>query len=601
MNMVSPFSLSNRSEGTRKFWELIGHQFRQSKGTLALACLCLIGTTITETLAPWPLKIIFDHILLDNPIPPTLSFLHPLLLGDTTLDLLIVSSGILLIALAKGGFSYFNIYLSSRIGYQIVHKLRVILFDHLQQLSLAFHRKSRTGELLTRITADTKALRNFFTDTLMSSLIHLFTLVTMFTIMFAMNWQLSLLILATLPVTVLAITYFYRRLRDSAQKQRKQEGKLAAELSEILGAIPLVQAFGREQFEQARIESISSKSLAHGIKAARTAGAATRTVDIIIALGKWAVVCFGSFLVLKGDMTPGDILIFAAYGTQLYKPVQNLTKFSSKYSTAMVSAARLSELLDIAPGIQDPSQPIRPQKLKGEIEFRKVSFGYRKDRRVLRNVSFHVQPGQRVALVGTSGSGKSTIVGLLLRLYDPTKGTIFIDGIDLTHYHRESLRQHIGLVLQEPLLFRQSVKDNIAYGKPDATFEEIQEAARQAFIHDVVMAMPDQYETKVGERGGTLSGGQRQRLCLARALLKQPSLLILDEPTSAIDSESANLIRQAVLKKELGTTVLFIAHQFSSMEQFDQILVLKNGVVVEHGHHAGLLDLKGHYYDLVTA
>lgn len=601
MNIPMASFTSNSTKGAVKFRDILLEQFQREKGKLALAFLCLLGTTLMEVLAPWPLKIIFDHILLEKPLPSTLFFLDSLLNSDTNWALLVISLFIIFIALAKGIFSYFNTYLTSRIGYQVVHKLRVVLFGHLQQLSLSFHRKSRTGELLTRITSDTKALRNFFTETLMASVIHVFTLIGMFVIMFALNWQLSLLILATFPVLGFTISYYYGHLNTSTTKQRKQEGKLASQVSEILISVPLVQAFGREGYEQGRIETASSKSLVQGVNAARTIAKSTRMVDMISACGKWAVVCFGSYLVLNGDMTPGEILIFAAYGSQLYKPIQNLTKFSSKFSNALISATRLSQLFDVEPEIFDHPRAIPASHLRGEIIFQDVTFGYRKGRDILKNASFHILAGQRVALVGTSGSGKSTIVNLLLRLYDPETGSIQIDDVNLKDYQCKSLRENIGLVLQEPVLFRASISENIAYGKPDATQEEIKEASRQAHVHDLIMSFSKGYDTIIGERGGTLSGGQRQRICLARALIKHPSIFILDEPTSAIDAESASLIRQVILQGQQAKTILFIAHQFSDMDQFDQILVLKNGFVVEHGPHERLLDLKGHYFDLVTA
>ena len=601
MNIPLLSATANPTKGTLTFRNIVLGHLQQVKGKLVLAFLCLLGTTLTEILAPWPLKIIFDHILLETPLPSSLWFLDGLLQSSTNIALLVISLFIVVIALAKGTFSYFNTYLTSRIGYQVVHKLRVALFGHIQQLSLSFHRKSRTGELLTRITSDTKALRSFFTETLMASAIHVFTLIGMFVIMFALNWQLSLIILATFPILGFTISHYYGHLNTSTTKQRKQEGKLASQINEILLSVPLVQAFGRERYEQSRIETASSKSLVQGVNAVRTIAKSTRLVDIISACGKWAVVCFGSYQVLSGTMTPGEILIFAAYGSQLYKPIQNLTKFSSKFSNAMVSATRLSELFEVEREIYDSPHAIQASHLKGEIHFQDVTFGYRKGRDVLRQVSFHILPGQHVALVGTSGAGKSTIVSLLLRLYDPETGSVLVDGVNLKDYQCKSLREEIGLVLQEPVLFRASISENIAYGKPDATREEIEVAARQAHIHDLILSFPKGYETIIGERGGTLSGGQRQRICLARALLKQPSIFILDEPTSAIDSESAAFIRHVILNDQQPKTTIFIAHQFSDMDHFDQILVLKNGSVVEHGHHNNLIDLKGHYYDLVTA
>jgi ATP-binding cassette, subfamily B, bacterial len=284
----------------------------------------------------------------------------------------------------------------------------------------------------------------------------------------------------------------------------------------------------------------------------------------------------------------------------LYRPVKDVSKLSARFSQALVSAERIGELLNVQPDIQDHPTAIKADKLRGDILFEHVSFGYQQDNMVIHDVSFHVRQGQKVALVGASGAGKSTIVSLLLRLYQPNSGMICIDGVDLADYQRESLRQEIGIVLQDTLLFTASVAENISYGKPNATLEEIEEAAKLAHAHDFILSLPEAYETTIGGRGSTLSGGQRQRICLARAIIKQPSILILDEPTSAVDTTSATLIRNAVACLQAGKTTIVIAHQFIAMDQFDQILVLENGRLVEQGTHRQLVARKGHYYALLA-
>lgn len=585
-------------KGPTRFKQLVLSHLRQVKGSLSLAILCMLGFTLTEVMAPWPLKIIFDHILLDKPLPSALSFLGGLFQNGKFFALIFISSAIILIALFRGIFSYSKLYLTSRIGYEAVYLLRRELFSHLQRLSLSFHNRARSGELLTKVTGDTNALRDVFAESALLFASHLLTVLGMFVIMFAMNWKLSLIVLASFPLLFYGLFYLYGEIKASAKRQRKKEGMVASRIGEILTSIPMIQAFGRERYEEARFEAESAETLEESIRTARMGAAATRAVEVISAGGIWVAVLFGSLQVLKGKMAPGDVFVFVSYLTNMHKPIRDLAKLSTKFSKAMVSAERISEILEIEPSIQDRPDAVEASNLKGKIVFDRVSFDYGDGREILKDISFAISPGERVALVGASGAGKSTIVSLILRLYDPTRGTIFIDGVNTKDYRRESLRHEIGIVLQEALLFGTTIRENISYGKPDATVEEIEEAARQAHAHDFIMTFPEGYDTIVGERGSTLSGGQRQRISLARAIIKRPSILVLDEPTSAIDAESARLIEEAVDRMHKGKTCLVIVHQFSSIRHFDRILVLKEGELVEQGTHDALLKRKGYYYEL---
>jgi len=590
--------ITMRHAGSSRFAYLVLGYLGQVKWRLAGASLCLVGVIALQLLAPWPLKFIFDYILLGKPLSPTFSFLDGLLQHGALFSLIVISSSIAVIAMLGGLLSYLQIYTTSKIGYELVYTIRRELFTHLQRLSLSFHTQSRTGEILTKLSSDTTTLRDVFADWVLTLAAHLLTLTGMLVIMFLLNWQLSLVVFISLPVLSVVLFQLNRRVRSSVITQRKQEGNLASRINEVLASISLVQAFGREEYEETRFEVESAKHLEAGIQTTKTTAAVTKAVALISALGTAGTVLFGAWQVLKGQMTPGDLLIFVAYVKSLYKPVRDMGKLSAKISRAMVSANRIGEMLEIEPTIQDHPQAIPAAHFHGDIRFETVDFGYGTGSRVLNHVSFHIHPGQWVAMVGESGAGKSTVVSLLLRLYDPQQGSIWIDNVELTHYQRESLRHEIGLVLQDTVLFGASIEENISYGKPDATIEEVETAARQAHAHDFILSLPDGYETIVGERGNTLSGGQRQRICLARALIKNPAILILDEPTAAVDPVSASLIREAIAQSQHGKTTLFIAHQFSSMNQFDQILVLQNGHIVEHGPHKELLDRKGHYYDL---
>lgn len=566
--------------------QIVLSQLKQSRGKVLLGLICIGGYAVTQLLAPWPLKIIFDYVLLEKPLPEFLSFLGGLIAGDKVFALIILSLSIVGIAVCGGGFSYSETYFTSRIGYELVHRLRRDLFNHLQRLSLSFHSRARSGELLTKVSSDTNALRDVFTESVLTFVVHALTLIGIFTTMFLVNWKLAAIVLGSFPVMFCALQYVYREIKASARRQRGKEGKIAARISEILSAVTLVQAFGRERYEGERFESASAESLHEGIRTARLEAAATRTVEIIGSVGSWAVILFGSLQALNGRMTPGDILIFAVYVNQVYRPIRHMVKLLSRFSRAMASATRIGEILQLEPEIADAPDAIEATHLKGAIEFRAVSFNYGDGKAVLEEVSFAIAAGERVALTGVSGAGKSTIVSLILRLYDPRAGAIAIDGVDVRQYQRESLRREIGVVLQDSLLLGATIRENIAYGKPDATHDEIEQAARQAHAHDFIAALPDGYESLLGERGATLSGGQRQRIALARALIKRPSILILDEPTSAIDAESERLIWDAIEQLQQGRTVLVIAHQLSTIKRCQRVLTLKDGMVLEKAQGA---------------
>jgi len=583
-----------------RFKEIVLDHLLRMKGSLFLAALCLVGYTAIDLLKPWPLKVLFDFVLLQQQLPTSLSDFQGMLQDGILLPLGIVAGAIICISILSGIFSYGQLYLTTKVGFELSATLRRELFSRLQRLSLSFHHQTRSGELLTKVSSDTTALRDVFADWTLTMAGHCLTLLGMLAIMFLLNWRLALVATAILPVLGALLFVLIRKLKSTVQKQRKQEGKIASHVNEVLGAISLVQAFGREGHEESRLQQYSDHHVEQGIQTARIIASVSRMVHIVEAIGTAGIVLVGGWLVLAKQMTPGDLLIFLSYGHSLYKPVRHLSSLSVKFSRAMVSAKRVAEILDIEPEIRDLPDARQASALRGDITLDQVTFGYDRTTNVLHGVSCHIKAGQRVALVGSSGAGKSTIVNLILRLYEPQSGSIMIDGTDSAQYNRESLRQHIGIVLQDTVLFGASIAENISYGKPDATQDEIERAAALAYAHDFIVALPDGYDTILGERGGTLSGGQRQRICLARAIIKQPSVLILDEPTSAVDPVSAGLIRDTVARIQAGKTTLVIAHQFFAMDQFDQILVLEDGCLVEQGTHRQLLARKGHYYTLVN-
>lgn len=582
-----------RSIGHTRLRRLIGAHLRRTKLSIVIAVLGLLGAILMELLAPWPLKLIFDHVLMGKPLSPSLSFLDAVFQWGMLPAVVILCAAVFLIVVIGGAFSYVQVYLTSKTGYELAAILRQELFCHLQRLSLSFHTRARSGELLMKVASDTTVIRDCFADWGIRSIYQFLMVGGMLVVMAAINWRLSAVVLASLPVLFVVLAHLNRKIKASVGRQRKQEGKIAARMSEVLGSIGMVQAFARQEFEQNRFELESAQNLAEGINTARTTAAVTRMIELVCALSTAVTILVGSWQSFKGRMTPGDLLIFVSYLRTLYKPIRDLGKTSIKMSRATVCANRIEEVLAIQPEIQDKEDAILAARLTGDIMFRNVSFGYDERHRVLNDVSLHILPGQRVALVGASGAGKSSLVSLILRLYEPQRGSILIDGVDVSDYQRDSLRREIGIVLQDTVLFGASVRENISYGKPDASMEEIEAAARQAHAHEFILAFPDGYETHVGERGCALSGGQRQRLCLARALVKRPSILILDEPTSAVDAASATLIRDALKQFQVGKTVLVISHQLSSADEFDQILTIRNGRISERRPREQLVRLRG--------
>ena len=584
--------------GIARFRSIIISHLRSAKGHLALAAGCLLGVTLMQLVAPWPLKLIFDYILLQKPIPPSLDILDTLSQSWPLALLAGLAASIAVIASMNGALSYAQSFVTSTIGHRLVFTIRRHLFAHVQGLSLSFHAQTRSGELLTKLAGDTHTLKNAFTDIPLAVSGHLLTFIGMFVIMFVVNWELSLIILATMPLLISAMFILNRKILATTRDQRERDSHMTSRLNEWLSAIPVVQTFGRERVEQDRFEQESAKHLDTGVRTARTTAAVTRVVSIIGAISTAATVFLGAWQVLKARMTPGDLLVFISYMKNLYSPIKDLSKLSAQFSQAMVSARRIVDLLSHEPDIQDRPDALKVDHLIGDIQLDRVSFSYLDGCPVVRDLSLQIAPGQRVALVGPSGAGKSTILSLLLRLYQPSHGTILLDGRELADYERESLRQHIGVVLQDTLLFRASVADNIAYGIEHATQEQIVAAAREANAHEFIMGLPDGYETIIGERGSTLSGGQRQRICLARALVKQPPILMLDEPTSSLDHRSATYIRDAIARIHADRTTIVITHHLVGMELFDRIFVLDQGRLLDQGTHGQLMDRHGLYASL---
>ena len=583
---------------TSRFRQIVAGCLRGMRRELVLGVACMLGTTAMTLAAPWPLKVAFDHVLLAQPLPASMAALEGLLRRSDVAALAVLSAALVAIALATAAFSFYQQFLTSRIGLRIVHALRGALFDHLQRLSLTFHRRAGAGELISKITSDTNMLRDVYSESVLNFATHGLSVLGMGAVLLWIDWKLALVVMGSFPVLFAALFLVLRRIKRAARQQRSNEGALASQVGEMLAAVPLIKAFGRERFERARFEAQNTRSIEQSLRTARIEAASTRLVEIGTALGTALVLLAGGLQALRGRISPGDLLVFVSYVANMYRPVKNIARLSARMAKAGASVERISEILQTAPEPPDAPDAIEARGLRGEIRFEHVTFGYDPARPILRDVSFTIPAGAHVALVGASGAGKSTIAHLLVRLHDPQEGRVLIDGVDVRQYRRESLRREIGLVLQDTLLFAASVRENIAYGRPDAGDDEIVQAARRAQAHEFIESLPDGYDEVLGNGGTTLSGGQRQRLCLARALLKQAPILIADEATSAADSRSGTSIRQAMRAAQRGRTLVQIAHQLDSVREADLILMLEGGRIVEQGTHDALVRQAGRYHAL---
>lgn len=588
-------AVHSRANAPRSVAALVRRELSRSWPSLTLAAVCTAGMALSDLLRPWPVKLVLDYVLLGHPVPPALSPLASLLAWNVTAAIAVCAAAILAIAIITGSFAYWQVHFTTAVGNDIVHALRRHLFAHLQRLSLTFHARTRSGELLTTMASDTTALRDTFSESILTLGSHLFTVVGAFVVMFSLNWRLALVVLATVPVLSWNIVRLFARTRHTAQSQRRKEERIATQIHEVFSSLSMVQAFGRERHEHSKFQAENDAYAADAVKNARLDALSARAVELIGAAATALVVGIGALEVLSGRLTAGTLLVFTSYLHGLYRPMRNLAKLAAKTAKARVSASRISNILSAEPESDDPPHARPALNLRGEIVFDRVSFGYEPGRPVLHGVSFRIGPGQRVALVGPSGAGKSTIIALLLRLYRPTSGRILLDGVDLNDYQRESLRAAMAVVLQDSVLFGASVRENIAYGRLDASEHDIVEAARAAHAHDFIMALQSGYDTVIGARGGTLSGGQRQRVAMARAMIRPSALLLLDEPMTGLDGQSEAHVHEALATLSAGKTCVLVTHDLRTVVDTDTVVVMDRGHVVDCGRHEELVSRNAWY------
>ncbi|HEY8391632.1 MAG TPA: ABC transporter ATP-binding protein [Capillibacterium sp.] len=503
--------------------------------------------------------------------------------------------GVLFLALLKGFFSYFQRYLTSYLGQRVVANLREEVFQHLQRMSVGFLEGQRVGELIARITSDVGQIQNIVSSGVISLLSNGFMLVGILAAVFLLNWRLALITLTVLPLIVYVVSKAGRKIRGISHRVQETIADLTAVLQEIFTGIRVVKAFTMEKHEAKRFARENEASFNANMKSAQALAFLTPTVEILYVVGLVLVLWYGGLEVFHGRLTTGSLVTFFTYIGMLGTPITTLTNTLNSFQQALAGADRLFEILDHQEDLQDKPDAVVLPEIRGEVEFVNVNFGYRPGQEILSGINLKVAPGEVVALVGPSGAGKTSLVNLIPRFYVPTSGAVLVDGYDVRDVKIASLRRQIGLVPQETILFGVSIRENIAYGKPDATEEEIINAAKMANAHEFISALPDGYQTLAGERGSQLSGGQKQRIAIARALLRNPRILILDEATSALDTEAERLVQEALERLMKGRTTFIIAHRLSTVQGADKIVVLSHGRIVEVGTHAELLQARGLY------
>ena len=566
---------------------------------LTIALVAVLGETLTDILEPWPIKIVVDNILQSKKLPAVLSGVVTGLFGHNTYAIVnFAVAAVAAIAVVGAVSSYFEKYLTTSVSQWVGHDLRRTLYHHIQRLSLAEHDKARSGDLITRVTSDIEAVQDFINSALLGMLVNVMTLVGMIGVMFYLNWRFTLIALSVSPVLFLVVYSFTRRIKKASRAVRKKEGELLSIVSEVLTSIRVVQAFAREDYEQERFESKSLANVEAGLQARSIKATLAPIVEVIVAVGTCLVLGYGARLALAGDLSAGVLIVFLLYLGKMYKPMRDLSKMTDTVSKAIVGYERIQEVLDIDSRVRDMPGARPAPKLKGRITFDHVSFSYDDGKQVLSDVSFTIEAGQVAAIVGPSGTGKTTLVSLIPRFYDPAGGSVTIDGTDVRRYRLKSVRDQISFVLQDTLLFRATIWENIAYGRPDASPAAIRRAAELANASEFIDAMPDGYDTMVGERGMTLSGGQRQRIAIARAIVRDTPILILDEPTAGLDAGSEQSVIGALDALMKGRTSVVIAHHLGTIQHADVIFVINDSALVEQGTHEELLAKNGVYAEL---
>jgi ATP-binding cassette, subfamily B, bacterial len=561
----------------------------------------VLGTTMVANIAlelakPWPLKLVVDNVLGGKPAPDLVASVLPGAGGPHGLAAWAAIATVAVFLLSTASSTFYT-YLSLRLGQSMTLELASDLFAHVQRLSLRFHNRRSLGDTLARVTGDTYCMSNLVNDALVPAFQALVMLAAMFVVMWSLAPTLTLVALGVVPFLVIVMRFFAKPMKERNRAERDLEGKMMAVAEQTLSAAPAVQAFAREDVEERRFRHYAGRTWRAYVRSTVTGIWFEFAAGAITTLGTAGIIFLGAELALQGELTAGTIIVFLSYLTSLYDPLDAITQMTGTVQRAAAEADRVGELLEIEPEISDRPHA-RPAVVSGPVRYEGVAFGYEPGRPVLRSISFEAEPGSVVAIVGPTGAGKTTLVNLLVRFYDPWSGRITIGGVDIREFRYRSLRERIGLVLQDPFIFPLTIRENIAYGRSGATMGEIVAAAKAANAHEFIVRLPDGYESVVGERGATLSGGEKQRLSIARAFLKDAPILVLDEPTSALDTRTEARLLDALDRLMEGRITFVIAHRLSTTRRADQIVVLDRGEIAERGSHEDLIGRSGLYAHL---
>lgn len=551
---------------------------------LLIAVVCMIIVSGSNLIVPWIIKDIVDEVLAEKNIQM----------------LYWVIAAILVIFLIRGVTTFGNRYLMGYIGQRVVTDLRKRLFAHLQRLSISYYDKRRTGEIMSNLTNDISALQSAIVDNFVSLVQELAIFIGSFVSMIYLQWKLTVLCLVIVPMVSFIIKFFGKKLHKSGKNVQEKLADVTAMLQEVIQGVRIVRSFNRSDYEIQRFDDVNEANFKANVRTIRQSSQLTPFVEFFSAIAITVIIWYGGLSVIDGIMTSGELIAFLIYAINLANPTRRIAEAVGNIQKSLGAADRVFAILDTEPEVKNRPGAGALQVTAGRVEFDHVAFSYEPDHPVLTDISFTAEPGQTVAIVGPSGAGKTTIANILPRFYNVTGGSVCIDGTDIRDVTIGSLRDHIGLVPQDTLLFNTTIKNNILYGRLDATDEEIWEAVRAANAEHFIRELPMGIETRVGDRGLVLSGGQRQRIAIARALLKNPAILILDEATSALDTESEKVVQEALDRLMVGRTSFVIAHRLSTIQNADQILVINGGVIAERGTHEELMEKNGLYHELYT-
>ena len=555
---------------------------KPSINRLCIAVVCMVVAAGCNLYVPWIIKDMIDKVLMEKDME--------------LLNLICV--GIIVVFLIRGIFYYAQNYLISFVGQRVIIDVRQQLFEKFQRTSVSYYDKNQTGAIMSYVTNDVGAMQAAVIDNMVEMVTEGSILIGSVAMMFYLDWKLTLLTFIIVPLVGYAMNIFGRKMKSSGTLIQERISDVTSILQETLSAARVIKSFVREDFEIKRFDKANYLSFRANMKNVQVASMLTPVVETTAAMAVACILWVGGYEVVNGVMTAGALVAFLTYAINLANPVKRLSRVYGNIQKAMASADRVFEVLDMDEGLYDKDDAVKMPPIKGQIKLDNVTFGYIEGENALENISLEVKPGQMVALVGPSGSGKSTIANLVPRFYDVNSGSVTIDGIDIRDVTMASLREQVGLVPQETMLFSNTVMENIRYGRLEATDDEVIAAARAANADDFINGLPDKYQTRLGERGANLSGGQRQRIAIARAILKDPQILILDEATSALDTESEKIVQEALDKLMIGRTSIVIAHRLSTILKADQIFVVEAGHLREQGTHEELLAKKGLYKTL---